>query len=881
MRAFLNGEEVFLDGGSLPTIRLTSIDLTDIGKVRGNTSTTINVALTPQSRRALGDQHAARRPRSVTDNVFVITDDGGQEVYRAKCANVSINRDKAEMIAVSGNAYWIDWAKRTKLRDLSLSTSDLVNYNGRMVPVVSDGLSVPSNVGSSLVQESWANNWLIYYPLIDYGALKGSDALFRVAPNAFRPGVRVWKLLEAAFSSGGFTLSANASLRDRLSRLILIDNTDGLRVLVDPDLESMASPTLANGGPGCGLRQNSTGYNLTEYGAATPAPVGGLSVLYDTQSNFNIGTQRFKASEDCGLIMRLRTTKVTFPNDGTFIGKRLRAVFWDDTDNVEFYGNWTSPISAAESAAGSKFISATSSVRPTLKDHFLYFAVQVDDVSGLSTTSVTINQTGVGEQVCVQYVTEADFDTLFASPFVLAVTHRVVVKNILPDITVADLVMDIVSHQGLCMVSNMGGVRLEQLDEFLGRVPTDVSDWIDHTISPKKTHSQLGVVRYRWKGDDSDELLNRIGRIGEAPGYGNADVSVGSGREVREVELRFAATVMDSVLGGKMLPAIRKDGGTPGENNFGISTRLLYDGGLVASPIRVGTANSFSIYPAYPFTYFVRDGDGAPMSFGDAQRHWCPGFAPNTSAGVITALHKREVRNLLGSDILKMYVAWPRHWLKDFDFSRLFSFMDGLAPVNAFVNSIEVASMENKYHLTEFVIVRGVEYAAPANPPVVFPEPPEPVQYRTCAYYQDFTPFPGNTSFYSDAFEVMGFTVNGTNHGDYTFDGVDQYVTVGGMDFFTGLIDALNSMAIPGFTFLPTAHLGTDPQNRAHGGWFTIKAPADAVWSFEVTAYGYPLLRYSNAGIEAWDSGTSAWVPFEYIYGDGPPKGEPRNCTLG
>lgn len=880
MKALLNGEEVFLDGGELPAIRLSSMDLTDISKVRGNTSTTIKVALTPQSRRILGDEHGARRPHAVTDNTFTITDDAGQEVYRAKCAIISATRDTVEMIAVSGNAYWIDWAKRTKLRDLILTTEDQVNYNGRMTPVVVNGVSVQSNVLSGLIKESWTNDWLLHYPLIDYGALKDSDASFRVPANTFRPGVRLWKLLESAFNAGGFTLTANNTLKDRLSKLILITNTDGLRVLFDPDFQGLTSPTFANGGHGCGMKQNSTAYTLTQYGA-TPTAVGGLTVLYDTQGNFTTSTQRFKVAEDCEMIIRLQNTKVDFPADGTFAGKRLRPVFWDETDGYEFYGEWSTPITAAESSAGSKFISAGSTLRPTLKDHILFFGLQIDDLSGLSTTSVTVLQTGTGNQVCVQYVVDGELDQFFTE-FQLGITHRVIVKNILPDITVADLISSTVSHQGLCIVSDDAEVRIEQLDEFLDTDPMDITDWIDHTISPKKKYNQVGTVKYRWKEDEGDELLNRIRRVGGYPGYGNADLIVGGGAEIREVELKFAATAMDNVLGGKMLPAMRKDGGTVGENSFAISTRLIYDGGVVDSPVNVGTSNTYFTYSQYPFTYFVMDGQvGAPMAFGDGERHWCPGFLPNTSKGALSVLHRKEVSQLLKADKLNIYIAWPKHWLKNFDFSRLFSFKDGLSTVHAYVNEIECANIENKYHLTELVLLRSLEYQPPANPPVVFPEPPQPVQYRTCAYYQDFTPFPGNTSFYSDAFEVMGFTVDGTNHGDYTFDGVDQYVTVGGMDFFTGLIDALNSMAIPGFTFLPTAHLGTDPQNRTHGGWFTIKAPADAVWSFEVTAYGHPHLRYSNAGIEAWDSGTSAWVPFEYIYGDGPPKGEPRNCTLG
>lgn len=730
MKALLNGEDVFLDGGELPAIRLSSIDLTDISKVRGNTSTTIKVALTPQSRRILGDEHGARRPHAVTDNTFIITDDAGQEVYRAKCAIISATRDTVEMIAVSGNAYWIDWAKRTKIRDLILTTTDVVNYNGRMTPVVSQGISVQSNVGNGLVKETWTNNWLLHYPLIDYGALKGSNSTFRVPANIFRPGVRLWKLLEAAFMAGGYTLSANDTLKDRLSKLILITNTDSLRVLYDPDFQGMLSPTLAEGGHGCGLRQVSTSYTLTAYGA-TPTAVGGLSAMYDTQGNFTTGTQRFKVAEDCEMIMRIRNTKVIIPTDGSFTGKMFRLIFWDETDGYEFYGSWSTPITAADSAAGAKFITASSPMKPILKDHILFFGLQVDDLSGLSTTNVTVMQTGVGNQVCVQYVVDGLYDQFFTASQ-LGVPHRVIVKNILPDLTVADIVSSTVAHQGLCMVSDETEVRMEQLDEFLGTDPLDITDWIDYTISPQKKYNQVGTVRYKWKEAEADELLNRIDRVGDAPGYGNADLKVGDGSDTRDVDLKFSATAMDNVLGGKMLPAIRKDGGAAGENNFGISTRLLYDGGVVAASVNVGTSSTYFTYSQYPFTYFVKDGHGAPMAFGDAERHWCPGFLPSTSKGVLSALHKKEVTLLAKADTLKMYVAWPKDWLRKFDFSRLFAFMDGLSTVHAYVNEIECANFENRHHLTEFVLLRPGSDVVVANPPVVFPEPPQPVPPFVC-----------------------------------------------------------------------------------------------------------------------------------------------------
>lgn len=1032
MRVFINGEEVFLASDTVPSVRICAVDLTDIGKVRGNTSTTIKVALTPQSRRILGDQHAGRSPNKVTDNSLVITDDAGQEIYRAQCAIVSVTRDSADLIAVSGNAYWIEWAKRTKLRDLVLNTTDSVNYNGRMTPVVSNGISVQSNVAGGLIEETWTRDWLLYYPLIDYGSLKGTNSTHRVAANTFRPGVRLWKLLEAAFQCGGFTLSANVTLKERLSKLILITNTNKLRVLFDPDFQGLFSPTQANGGNGCGLRQTSTSYTLTQHGTV-PSAVGGSTVMYDTQGNFSTVTQQFTIAEDCELIVRLKNTKVIIPTDGTFIGKRFRVVFWDATDGYEFFGSWSTQITAAESTAGAKFILSSSTILPTLQGHVLFFAIQIDDVSGLSTTTVTVSQTGVGEQVCLQYVVDGEYDQFFTA-FQLGITHRVIIKNILPDITVADLVSSTVAHQGLCMVSEANEVRLEQLDDYLGTVPMDITGWIDHTISLRKEFGNTGKMEFRWKDDENDEILNRIKRVAGFPGYGNADVVVGDGRNIRSIELKFTATAMDSVLGGKMLPAIRKDGGTPGVNSFDISTRLLADGGIRSGPVLVGTSNTYFTYSHYPFTYFVKDTTGIPMAFDDSERHWCPGFVPNTSPGVLSVLHQKEAQ-LINADTILAYVSWPKGWLRRFPFGQLFTFMDGLSTVHAYVNSVEYAGIDSRFHRTEFVLLRSFDYEAPTNPPVEFPPPPvsngyrrcvywvdyrahmeatspmavtitsflvdgvekvgspitlpatgsyimvdgydywtnlvdalngidvegfqfdpygrvageaasdhgqymsiarpehtdysivlsigstayrytpsgvemdlgsgweamynymglgyegaahlcellhdlptppSPPPLRRCSFYQDFTPYA--LGGYNGGYAISSFTLNGVERGGVVLDEDDHYITVDGRDFYTNLIDALNSIDAPWSIFAPTAHLGGTELAKQHGGWFTITYRIGDTWEFVITdPMGSNWMRYTNSGVSQWNG--TGWDPYNNLYGDGEAKNMPRNCT--
>lgn len=875
MKGTIDGIEVYLDEDQLPAFTLSVNSLTDPSKVQGVRSTTIRIIATPEARRVLGTEYMAQVQRVGARPVLRIGD-GDVDLFRAEVVPVKWTRDVIECLAVGGNASWFEYANGVDLR----------KYNYPLGPVVN----------AANIIDSWTNGEIIIWPLINYNNqfdeyLDTDDIMV----TELRPGVRIGLLIADLMAAGGWTVKPEGVRAKRdWGKYCLQSDTSKARVL--------GLPTVA---PGAVLSLPDAQELVASYQSESNPPVAALMTMnvYGTAPGqmcvwgpdappIKVGQQVLAGSPGgnpgwLGALCRyrmpedgfLRVSNCNFPLGLDVVpsaGEEYRLVMWDVTDGVElgFLSYVTNGAEPADSI-GARYIYFTGDfpLIYLLKDHEVVFGYAQTSTSGTAEAfSAFPASSGAGTVANIR----VEVDYIEGS--------ELVIESIAPDGSLANVMKGIANAQSLLFVTDPESRMIEVWadEDYYSRSPDVTRDWtgrLDFTTAPERINPIAPrSLSLRYKDDDKDAGLAKLMRVTRNK-YGNSSAPMPRGvADEQVIEIPWSASDMRRVIaindGGTLipqcvLPSVMNGGTEP----YDITTRLLIADGVAQGQWTFdGVALS-----EYPRVYFLLPGsDMVPLAFGN------PTLFGGLQPTVMEEQWKARLSRFRDSDALECFAHLRDNELQNFDFGMPTLVDDGSGPAWYWVQEIRDhrfgAGLPTKVTLVK---IPGMEYAAPANPPVEFPEPPEPVQYRTCAYYQDFTPFPGNTSFYSDAFEVMGFTVDGTNHGDYTFDGVDQYVTVGGMDFFTGLIDALNSMAIPGFTFLPTAHLGTDTQNRTHGGWFTIKAPADAVWSFEVTAYGHPHLRYSNAGIEAWDSGTSAWVPFEYIYGDGPPKGEPRNCTLG
>lgn len=155
--------------------------------------------------------------------------------------------------------------------------------------------------------------------------------------------------------------------------------------------------------------------------------------------------------------------------------------------------------------------------------------------------------------------------------------------------------------------------------------------------------------------------------------------------------------------------------------------------------------------------------------------------------------------------------------------------------------------------------------------PSVNPWPVRPVSnatQRRCVYWVDILPhFMADIA---DACTIKSFLVDGVEHapgGGIDLTLPDNYVTVGGEDYYTNLIDSLTAMGVAGFTFWPHERIPIPPLNGnpvpPHGQWMSITYPVNVPWRIELEIVGLRY-RYWSGGVSYWNG--SAWVaPFNYM----------------
>lgn len=677
--------EVFVDGDQAPAFTLSLSDLLDPSSIRGTRSSTIRILNTPESRAVLGSE--AMMWPIPSDRPIISFKNEGVEVFTSRIIASRWSRDIIECASVGGNANWFDWAKNTKLPDVRISLLD---------QGIRDDLS-PS-LTLDIIEDSWTGSGILHFPLIDYGALEDSDATFHIPREGFRPTFRIGQLIKALFRTQGLLVSFTGELNTRLEKMILVPNTARTRSVFDPDLSGYSDLSLVQAGNGAGIQQGSTTYTLTVFGA-TPNVVTGGTEFFDVNARFDATAHKYETIEDCQLSLRIRFVRLTFANDGTFEGKRFRLNLWDETDDAELAGAWSSPVTADEATAGIKYVHMHTRPEGVLEEHVLYFGLQIDDSSGVSSMSINVNRWDGDGHVNIQYIPDGEYSTR-GVPFRLSTA--------LPDWTVIEFLKGVMSHQCMMVDTNSyGEVTFTMIENFLrpniaSSDPGDLRGRIDHTVAPVKIKEQQPVdVQFRWKEDTGDQQLNRINRIVPTPGYANADVHIGGTGNTKKVELPFAPTVMGSVLGGKAVPIMRKEGGDFQVNSFDIVPRLLVVDGVIEGDIIVANDEFSSItLDAYPRTYFLDEGSNVPMSFADRDKHWIPERSRNTTQGVLTAFHSKKIakdRYGVGWEVM---VQWEPTELVDFDFGRPYLCDDGHSQFPAYVSDIKDGRALNRFTKT-------------------------------------------------------------------------------------------------------------------------------------------------------------------------------------
>lgn len=681
MRGTIDGIEVYLDEDQLPAFTLSVNSLTDPSKVQGVRSTTIRIVATPEARRVLGTEYMAQVKRGGARPVLRIGD-GDVDLFRAEVVPVKWTRDVIECLAIGGNASWFEYAKSVKLRDFDF------------------GLGPAST--EVAIQNTWtfgAYNDL-YYPLVDYGSLEGRDDTYNVTASKFRPAIGVFHTMERLFALQGFELWPDASVANSLLKMVAL--TPG-KALVRRTQGDPATRVVYSENP-------SIQYAITVVGS-TPNVLTGL----DTAPTFGAAqwdnvNYAYTPASDGRLVLMIANGFCRLyinPSYTTYIGRQIRMSLWDFTDGVEVAGVWSDKLTSLG------FIDFGMEIGPkyVLAGHKIGIAWQVD--GPVSDTNIEV----IG--FTCTYAPESEWVT----------GERPYINSLMPDMTLGELLTTVITLLDCVVLTNGKRITIKTWDAYMrSRIISGARDWsnrMDHSAAPDREYNAPAGVSFTFAKDNGDREVGRLDRVLGGEGFANARaVFDGVGNEVA-VSVKVSPTAMGECLGGCLIPLLRKDGGeldTDGVHyvdNFDRSTRMLMVDGMKAGTWTFGTTAKTS----YPNCYFLRpDQRTQALHFANADIFSGPEVPGSTSTS-----WQGRLRMIGSGDTLTAYFHLRDNELQDFDFGMPTLVDDGSGPAWYWVQEIRDhrfgAGLPTKVTLVK---IPDVEYQPPANPPVVFPEPPQP-----------------------------------------------------------------------------------------------------------------------------------------------------------
>lgn len=144
-------------------------------------------------------------------------------------------------------------------------------------------------------------------------------------------------------------------------------------------------------------------------------------------------------------------------------------------------------------------------------------------------------------------------------------------------------------------------------------------------------------------------------------------------------------------------------------------------------------------------------------------------------------------------------------------------------------------------------------------------------RYTECEYWQDFGQYMSQQTL--DTLSITSFTVNGIEQLDAPVDfGIINVVSINGKAFVTNLVDALNGLEIPYFSFRPGE---SDYPEKDDLRYFKIKRPSCQTFRIEISVEAAVYFYSDTAMGSKWFSGGD-YEPFGYV---GNPIDEPQNCV--
>jgi len=608
MNATVDGTEVYLKEN--PAFSFSFFDFIDPTKVKGATATTIEIAATQEAEGVMGSRNMAERPAR-REHVLEV----GPGYWKGRIAVMERADDVIRCESVAGNGGWIAQAKDKRLRTLAMGNSEPVT--------------------DTYQRQTWTDdNDPVYFPLIDYGSFEFEPDTFNVVVRKLRPGIRVWKVLERAFSEMGYTVSPVGRLQNVWRKLVMPNVRDTIEIpqeLIDGNRAEFSKDTQS----------------------ITPAPVTSFGLLEtDTvdndPSNRYTAPYRYTSGFDLETSMEVRLTL-----DATFLLSNSNALtsitILDNLSNAVGNATFIIPTTGTTLTALELVYNVASFQMVAGRTYRVQWSIIT--APGGDPTSITLSDVSVAyTPISGEYQENAP----------------VVIASLNPDWTVADLVKNLTGLYCLTW----------RTDDSTNRVT--VAHW-DDTLQPttngidfrgrenqaypvKVTPLAPSAFNFRYSPDPNDERLVEYVKNFRPPGYGNADRLVPNGTErPEEIELDFSATAMGNALGGLFMPVMYRENGTPGVDDYDYNDRiLLADGTVTGSWVHNGDAQT-----VVPKCYFIYPGETRyGLAFG---RETIYGQA---SPGLVEQHYRERIAQLGTSYTLDIDLRLDDDELLGFDFTR-------------------------------------------------------------------------------------------------------------------------------------------------------------------------------------------------------------------
>lgn len=652
MSLYLDGIQV--ETKDAPKYKYSAKDFDDPSKLRGGRTTKIKIPATQVAKKLLGGkglEEELKTPEARFGNGTVAELSG-------KCIPQRWGDDYIEAFIASDSAQWFDVAKNLKIQDLNLGTYEFNKTN---------------------VQNSWTSGNAVVYPLIDYGGLE--DALGGNTKDVtianFRPGVYVKNLLQQGFKRMGFSLSIDGRLDNKLKRCFL-PNTEEYSPTEDY-LETQSADWQYSG--------SAVALTVDDFAGSLPAPFYSFSncmvgAATKTDPGGNTSGSSFVPTLDMKARVSVNLNITPSGASPLFTIKHYIALIHASADAtagdaimnaIEIVANTANPFNSGS--------------RLDLGEHD-FTAGESYHVAILTRnphTSYTTSSLNV-------YFDATDFVWQSGISYDLAST--------LPDWNFMKLLKNVCNNLGAIPVTSGKSVTLKYLDDYF--VSYSPRNWSGRQLSEyKKIQPEIPrQVEFKFTIDDGDAKQLEWETANSTP-FGSYTVDMANGfADNKEIELDFAATFSDTILGDAVtVPVLRKDGQYQ-LNTYNHEPRmLLWDGLRTGTFLFDGTR-----LDEYPFAYFDRADRRYSLAF--------KGVNDNN-----TSLDTGQVRGEIGC--YKEWRAWVQRWdtkqivelyirLYNEDLKELGQAieldLDGF-PHQFFIHNIKNKSMDNDRALVQLIQV--------------------------------------------------------------------------------------------------------------------------------------------------------------------------------